>query len=488
MPPKTIVRELQFPLAGVARRMRVHGETGQRKGMYPTPWAANVWPQDPTAKRLRGGSRTGLTKLHASDLGTTISDMVPVQMQTGEILVTLVDSSFVKLESGSLTSTSGGPSSGFLVHGDQKVYAVHTGGVTVYKPGMESAAALEASAGTLPTGHTHGAVHRGRLFVAGGSNLIHCSKMDDVTNWDLGVDVSNTRRAKRFQLSKASEVGGTCTALVPHEDGTMLLATAKSLWVLQGDPVLAGPREVSPYIGIIDKRAWCNVHGSVVFLSENGLYRVDADGDNLESIGRDAMPAELLDVDTSTTTVQGIFICRKTSGTDVHWFYHLPTESFWPLELQSDHEPQAICRYAGDLILGGSDGYLRKVSGSDDDGTNIESHVLIGPIRIGGHGAEGMVRELVAALGVGSGTVNWRLILSDTAEEAAADGKAAIEAFQAGNSYASYVAEDGSWVAGWNYPDAPRRSTLWAVIWLQSTATWSYENITLETAKHRRWE
>ncbi len=500
MAGKHINRELRFPFAGVERTLRVH-ISGGSKETYPTPWSANVWPQDQIAKRFRGGSRAGLTKFNAGDFGATISDMIPVQVGsasgTEELLVVLVDSAFAKVDSSGTKSTmSSGPASGFLVAGDQKVYAVASTGVTVLDPKTGSTASLSASAGSLPASCTLGAVYRGRLFLAGYDNAIYASKAGDFTNWSFGVDKSDTRRAKPFQLANANIIGGQCTALVPYEDAFMLAATARTLWVIKGSPGLQGKlQQVSPHVGIVSSHAWCNTHSSVVFLAEDGVYQVQADGGKLSSIGRDHIPDELLDVDTSTTTVsmgydhdaRGVHIYLVTSGTDVHWFLDLQTQTFWPMELQAAHEPKAVCRYGGDLLLAGSDGYVRSVGGANDDGTAIESHVLVGPIRLGSSGGAGYLRELAGDIAAGSGAVNWRVILSDTAEGAAADGKAAIEAFQAGSSYSSYVSYDGSWAAGWNRPVFPRRQAVWACVWLQSVAKWGYESMTLGTVAHKRW-
>ena len=45
------------------------------RGRYPAPWAVNVRLDGNIDRRLRGGSRPGLTKFAASDFGTTIADI-----------------------------------------------------------------------------------------------------------------------------------------------------------------------------------------------------------------------------------------------------------------------------------------------------------------------------------------------------------------------------------------------------------------------------
>src|SRR5210317_1403273 len=53
MPPK----EIQFPAAGVVRRLGLRDTTGNR-GPFPTPWSMNVRLEDSLTERLRGGSFT----------------------------------------------------------------------------------------------------------------------------------------------------------------------------------------------------------------------------------------------------------------------------------------------------------------------------------------------------------------------------------------------------------------------------------------------
>ena len=68
--------ELRFPALGVIRR-RVQERVASAVN-YPAPWAVNVRLDDPLDRRLRGGSRPGLTKFVADDMGTTIADIASI--------------------------------------------------------------------------------------------------------------------------------------------------------------------------------------------------------------------------------------------------------------------------------------------------------------------------------------------------------------------------------------------------------------------------
>lgn len=518
------VWELRWPAAGVVRRSSLRSSSS-RGGPYPTPWAVNVRLEDPFSRRLRGGSRAGLTKVLEAAIGTSVADMVSVQTAsttgTDEMLVVLVDDAIVVVSGGVATlpvaclktetgdyvvteagdrivlSTADAPASGFLVAGKQHVYAVTSSGVTEIDPKTGLINALTASAGAIPSGCTFGAVYRDRMLLAGADNTVHVSKQGAYANYGSGAILGDPGRATVFQLSGAGAVGDTCTALVPHADAVLLAATSRGLWVLRGDPAGSGSlRQVSSEVGIVAPRAWCRFGESVLFLAEDGIYQVGVDGGGLKSLSEDRLPVELRDIDPATTTVlmgydhyhRAVHIYLTTEeGSDTHWLFELVPESFWAMRVQDDHAPVAVCQYGGGLLLAGADGYLRSAGGDDDDGTAIQSHVLIGPIRLWADNDFGMVQSLEGVMAAGSGTVTCRIVPGDTAEAAAANGKLAIEAFQAGTSYASYVHSAWTWTSGRSHIAYPRTRGMWACLWLQSTAKWAFEGISMETVPFGRW-
>jgi len=478
------ILSLRFPLAGVQRRFG-YRDSADWKPPFPSPWAVNIRPEDPLARRLRGGSRPGLTEYSGTYAGSTIGAMLSVQVSSESgadtKLVVLADAV------------------GFLVAGQQYAYAIAAGGITKIDPKTGGTEALTAVHGTLPTGNTFGAIYRDRLFLAGADNAIWPSAVGDYTDWDTSLDASKTTRAlPPFQLSGAANVGALPTALVPFRDRGLLAVTAGSLWAIRGDPGTAdGLSEVSSHVGILAPRAWCQLdEGPVAFLATDGVYQVGPDGGTLTNLSGQRLPVELRDIDTATTTVllgydrgwQGVHIYLTTAaGGDTHWFFHLETQTFWPMRLQDDHSPTAVCEHEGQLLLAGTDGYIRSVGGADDDGQEIESHVLLGPIALGGEPKFGQIVNLHGLLGDGSGTVYWRIVTGDTPEDAAARGKAAIEAYQDGGDYAMYVAAEGTWSEGRSRIAYPRVRGVWAVLWLSSVAQWAYEQAVMQTAPSARW-
>jgi len=244
-------------------------------------------------------------------------------------------------------------------------------------------------------------------------------------------------------------------AVVPHKDKYLLCFTEDETWVLSGDPLSGTLRRVSEEVGIIAVGAWCNNHDTFYFLSSLGLYSVSADGSGLKALSEDVIPEELIGVSDSNCVLaynhadRGVYI-HLTTG--VSWFYDTAREQFWPFT---------------------------------DDTT--DSHVLIGPLRLGNVNAYGLVRRLYGVLANRSADVDWRIIKGETAEAAAADGKTAIEAAVAGNDYDDYVAAEGTWSAGRSHMAYPRVRAAWCCLWLHSEGTWAYENIVMQTLVAGRW-
>ncbi len=522
-PPPVKTFPLRWPGMGLIRRQS--HERDYSAVDYPTPWAVNCRLEDPIARRLRGGSRRGLTKLMDDPAGTSIADIQPLQIssttETKEVLIVLVDGTIGVLSDGTLSfpvaalkdesgnyivteaggkimlSTADAPAAAFLVTGQQHAYAISSSQIAKLDPKTGLVTDLTASAGSLPTGCTLGAVYRDRLALAGCDNGLYLSRQGDFTDWDYGADDQDTGRAMIFQLSGASEVGDLPTALVPCDDGHLLAATSQSLWIIRGDPVAGGGlQNVSRHVGILGNRAWCMTDRQIVFMADDGLYHVSQDGSDLLPLSREKIPEELLGIDPTTTTVilgydhdtRAVHIYLTTAdGGDVHWLYEEEKGLFWPMMVQDDHAPVAVCEYDGQLLLAGTDGYIRYVGGTTDDDTAISSHVLIGPLRIGGQVEFGLLHALYGIIGAGSGDVTWRIIVGDTAETVADNGKTAITAAVAGNDFSQYVAAEGVWSAGRSKAAWPRARGVWAVLWLSASAAWAFEAAVLEVIPAGRW-
>lgn len=292
------------------------------------------------------------------------------------------------------------------------------------------------------------------------TNAVTMSRQGDYDDYEYGKDVGDAGRAFFFQLSEAGEVGEAVTALVPHRDAFLLAATANTLWIVRGDPAAGGGlSNLSRNVGIVSSAAWAKVDESVVFLANDGIYMVQANGGFPVSLSEDRIPQELLDVDSAVLGYShdenGVYIFAATDETTESWFFDLVNKGFWPM----------------------------------DDATPAESHLLIGPLPMAGPGSFGRVVSLHGALGLGSGEVTWRIVTGDTAEEAVENAKTAIGLYQAGSTAAAaaYAASSGTLTAGRSHMSYPRTRAVWIVIWLQAASQWAYEGIILETAQSGRW-
>lgn len=288
------------------------------------------------------------------------------------------------------------------------------------------------------------------------SNAITAARQGDSTDTTLSADLSDIARPVVWQLSEAGSTGSTVVAVVPHKDAHMLCFTAGETWVLSGDPATGALRRVSDEVGIIGANAWCVNHDTVYFLSSLGLYSVGADGSGLKDVSGDKLPEDLVGVVDAACTLTyyhtdgGVYI-HRSSG--VSWLYDTAHDGFWPFSLST-----------------------------------ADSHVLLGPFSLGTPAAKGRVLNLHGVTATGSASVLWRIVTGDTAEDAAANGKAGILADIAGTSYTSYVASEGTWaVAGRSHMAYPRIPAVWCVLWLHSHGTWAYEEIIMTATLSGLW-
>ena len=306
----------------------------------------------------------------------------------------------------------------------------------------------------IAAGARPAARYRDRLLTFS-TNAITATRMGDDTDTTLSADVSDTMRPVLFQLSYGGAVGGTVIALAPHKDQFLLAWTADETWVQQGDPHSGPRRRVSDEVGIIGADAWCMVEDTAYFMSASGLYSVGADGSGLTAISEHKIPEDLTGVSdtalklTYNHATRGVFI---TTTTGLDWMYDIERQNFWPYD-----------------------------TGATD------SHVLLGPLQLGQINSFGRVLHLNGNIATGSADVVWRLVTGNTAEDAAANGKAAITAALASTSYATYVKAEGTWSAGRSHREYPRTRAVFVVVWLSSAGSWAYESSSMEATLSGRW-
>jgi hypothetical protein len=470
--PKLI--EARFPLAGVVRRLAHIGDAAISEKPY-TPWAVNVRPEDPFEHRRRGGSRPGILPYVLGE---------EPQWPVGE-----------------LQDETGDPitdESGNMIHaastGIPSLYPDITDAMEAYGYG-ELPDPLDSDEGTAPTDATIGVTYRNRLVLAG-ERTIYLSRQGNHGDWDYGAELGDTGRAFVYQLSEAGEHGETVTALIPHKDMFLIGATKYGLWVLKEDPVHEGSlRCVSRDVGIVSQTAWTKVGDTIVFLSWDGLYSMQADGSNLQSLSNDRLPVELRDVDPLNYPVRmgyqhndgGVYVFIKND--QYHWFFDLEGGGFWPFDLPVVVEAAFIVD--GQLVIKDSSDLLWTLDGEDDNGTDIQSHVLFGPLRA--TDAPHFFALLTSINGSvetePDGAVTWRIVTGDTAESCCRRAQDAVDNYIDGDTETAdgVVDSSGTWADGRSWMAHPRVRGAWIMVWLSSSDVWAFDNMLLELTPAGHW-
>lgn len=386
----------------------------------------------------------------------TDDDVVVISNGTGAVTDGTYQISAVIAAKVTLASAPGAGNCTYRIERAPKVFDPDAGTLAIWDSGDE--------ANPVPSGCPLVCRYRDRMVVGAqptAPHLWYMSRLGDPNDWDYSqTDVS---RAVSGQNAEAGQIGEPLTAMIPHSDDYLVFGCANSLWILRGDPAMSGMIDcLSHQIGIVDKEAWCRGPASeLIFLSRDGLYMLSPGATSYpESISREKIPNELLELDSQVYTVSlaydtrdrgvHIFITSVETQTHVHYWFDWEFKSFWPVTLQSAHEPTALFNFRSQIaadsavLAGGRDGHLRRFQRSaetDDGGNEIESYVFYGPLRAGGDDyTEGLITELIGAVGLGSGKVDWSVMTATTHE--------AVLTAAAGST--------GTWEAGLNAKRRPR--------------------------------
>lgn len=518
---------LHFPMAGMVERYAY-----QMRPPYSSLRAINMRPESVhqgdgathIQGRERGGSRPGMAKFFAEQLGDASNRPVrllnTVTYYSSGLKSRMVAVSFGKLyfESTlgalSLADTTGGTFNPTRVlhsaERGQKLYiADHSltpaDSITPYQPKKFDPVTNDitdwtaATAGTIPIGCECICLWRDRIVLAGGTTTPHglqMSRVGDPEDWDYAA--TDAGGAVSLTLSDAGQIGDVVTCLSPHADNCMIIGCASSLWILRGDPNYGGSLDVlSAQLGVIDKGAFCvTPEGLMVFMSQDGLYMVPAQCEaarHPQSLGREKLPREMLGLDKSTTNVvlaydvadRGIHIFLTpltATGTPAsHWWFDWESKSFWKVQLASDQfEPMVLHgrkNFYDDnsgVALGCRDGYVRRFTAdaTDDDGTDFDSELWLGPFGDPTMFGDSILTELMVTLAANSNGVNYEIFAGDDPTSAASNPR-------------SYM---GTWTAGRNRPEHPRvrGQSLYLKLTNANGSPWAWESGYAMLAKQGR--
>jgi len=468
--PRVVNKTLVFPLAGVVRSGGYRDQTRP----YSAPWAVNVRGVAPLEGRERGGSRPGLSTF----TGITTSTEGVFQWPNGEN-IEWPDGSDIEFALNSNLVTA-------------------PDGTSIIDPTDLITITTDNSTDTpVPSDYTVSTIYRDRVFVAK-DNIFYASRIGNHRDWDFGAEMTDSARAITGTIELAGQpgnavVGNDITAMIPFRDKILVMATCNSLHVLAGDPCQGDLEVIDENIGVIGPYAWAFNGDILAFLSNDGVY-VGRIGQKPGRFSEGRIPNELKNVSTSNTITMAwdpgargfhLFI-TPSSGTGNHYFLDLDNKAIWPVVFGSDdHQPVVAAKIKSAnlerVILRGRDETWREFlsSATDDDGTTIQSHILMGPLRIAPNDArDAMLTELHGLMADIPSTVTWRVISGSMAETVADAAVADVLSVIVGDKPSSVDAE-GTWVAGRNTVDRPRSRGAWFVLWISAETKWAYEAVAI---------
>ena len=370
----------------------------------------------------------------------------------------------------------------------------------VYDPTLNTLVLMTATTGETPSGCPLICRFLDRIVLAGAAIAPHVwymSRVGSPLDWDYGQE--DTAKAVAGTSSEAGVPGDPITAIIPHSDDYLVIACRNSLWKITGDPANGGSLvNLSHSIGIVGQKAWCQApDGSLIFLSMDGVYLLDAAGDAYPvAVSRENLPKEFISLNPDSLIIcmeydvrsggVHVFMTPKYASSSTHWWIDTGLDtskvsgvmvtawrrSFWPFTLKSDHEPIAICSLqatavedAG-VIIGGRDGRLRRFYdlAESDCGTAFSSYVVIGPIGLATDAMVGTVEFIDAVLAETSGPVTWELCPAITFEQ----------------SIAAAYQDTGTWYSGYNHTvhASARGQAVTLKLSGQAYRKWSSEQIT----------
>lgn len=320
---------------------------------------------------------------------------------------------------------------------------------------------------------------RSRIVLAGlllDPQSIFMSAVGDPTNFDYSPKFTSGNQAVALDpTSQSGYVGDVVTALIPYTDDILVIGGDHSLYMINGDPMSGGQVSlISDSIGMAFGNAWCkDPYGNIYFVSnKTGIYTL-VPGQAPQRISQQ-IEQLLANVDTGLNTIsllwndrfQGvhIFITPTSQSTAqavtddnvpdqpvTHLFYEQRTGAWWQDRFANpNHNPLCCLAFDGNApgdrtpLIGSWDGYVRSIDpfATMDDGWPVNSVVIIGPI-LSQDMDDMKLYELQMVLGELSGTVNYEVLVGQTAEQALNSAPVASGVFQPGRNFSEYVRKSG---------------------------------------------
>ncbi len=478
--PTTEYQDLHFPSAGLDRSAgfarQPNRPLGSSKQYRRTCYlGVNVRGYDPLTDRNRGGQRFGLDKfLQAQVAGEEwiIQDLavavgvggVPVQTSPSGRVVSLVavsEGRVFYVNAGDTVWTEGTNNTGevpplnftgimFSAPNQQKLWFVDGINAVVFTPSTGSVDKWTATAGTFPVDADNNfprlvETWRGRTLLSGlikDPQNIFMSRVDAPTDFDYSPVSPSALDAVALNLPNGlGLIGDPVTTMCPYNDDTLVVGCDNSIRIIRGDPLAAGQIDtVSQAIGMAWGRPWArDPNGNLYFFSNRCdvyVMQPGTQGAQPQRISQN-INSLLQDIDTGANIIRLLWDDRRQSlhvfvtllaepADTTHFVWEQRSGAWWTDKFaNNDHNPIAVCTFDGNLpndrvsLIGSWDGYVRSLSvdATDDDGTRIDSEVIIGPI-VSKDLSELTITDAIGTFGSNSEDVIYEVLLGSSPEEA----------------------------------------------------------------------
>lgn len=379
----------------------------------------------------------------------------------------------------------------FSAQNGQDLYFVDGKTYKYYKASTNAITAWTPTAGTLPLDAMLAKARliclwRARLVLAGLPGIPQewfMSKQGYPLDWDTGA-TDTGQQAISAVTSLAGLTGSFITCLVPFTDDEMIFGCDHEIWRMAGDPAMGGDLHlVTDKIGMAWGRAWAKDDKNQIYFMSNqaGIYKMSVGAIPIRISQQIERRLENLDLGDYVVRLmwsmkfQGLHVFITPKDLEVsgeHYFWEARTGAWQPVFFGNRGiDPFCVHEFDGDtandrvVMIGGRDGCLRfeHQDATDDDGTEIESFVVIGPL-VGRTAQDLFLSHLQAIMGTSSADVQYDIYTGDTAEEALADLTAPVET--------------GVWNSGRN-PVSPIHQAGHAIyVQISSSDRWTMETIT----------
>jgi hypothetical protein len=430
-----------------------------------TVMSQNVRNREGVGDRYRGGQRPGIAKYMGSQINGAadiqdINHLVIAQAYSGATTITaravtalaVAGGTIVKFSATGTTAVTGGaclsatapvifsaPHFGYMYYVDGAAAKYYTATTNV-------AADWEAAltAGSFPKNGTAYprliCMWRGRIVLAGISADAHnwfMSAVNDPLDFDYGATPITASIAVAGNNSPTGRLDDVITGLLPYNDDVMIFFGDHSVWSLTGDPMTGGVFDRIAQVGAPFGRPFCmdTTGGIYYFGNDREIYRLQP-GQPPQNLTVGRLDRSLKTFDLSDVLIrmawsqdeQGLYVwITPVSGNieTFNLFWDSVTDSWWIDRYgDADDYPRAVHVFDGDdpddraILIGCKDGYIKKptTTAMNDDGTEIESYVYLGPISPGGRTMPYILDSFQGCLGTGSADVSLSFFSGSTDE------------------------------------------------------------------------